>query len=92
LGNADHGQQVGLPNPLDGVIEGQRLLSDKVIKVDVRAHTSDLLVEFSNGVFLEVFNSSSGYEGWECSSKNGLLVIATGGGELQVFSTDPPLR
>jgi hypothetical protein len=53
--------------------------------------TSDLILELEEGTLLELFNSSSGYEGWECSSTDGLLAIAMGGGELSMWMTDPPL-
>lgn len=91
LGNADHEQQFGLSKPVDAREEAQRLLNAKATKVTVRARTADLLVEFENGSCLEVFNSSSGYEGWECSDKDGLLVVALGGGELATWNVAPPL-
>jgi hypothetical protein len=59
--------------------------------VTVRARTADLLIEFENGSCLEVFNSSSGYEGWGCSDKDGLLVVARGGGEFATWNVAPPL-
>ncbi len=91
LGNADDGQQFGLPSPVDAKQEAQRLLSHKITGVTVRENTADLTLELENGTSLEVFNSSSGYEGWECSSKSGLLLVAQGGGELGLWLTDPPL-
>ena len=47
--------------------------------------TADLVLSLQDDVLLEVFNSSSGYEGWECYSDNDLQAIAIGGGELQVY-------
>ena len=91
LGNGDHGQQFGLPKLVDAKQEAEKLLDGPVKKIAVREETADLLVEFQNSTCLEIFNSSSGYEGWECSSTNGLLVIAQGGGELAMWITDPPL-
>jgi hypothetical protein len=91
LGNADHEQKFGLPKPIDAQQEAQRLLAAKVVKLVVRARTADLLIEFENGSGLEVFNSSSGYEGWECADKDGLLVVARGGGELATWNVAPPL-
>jgi hypothetical protein len=92
LGYADHAQQFGLPMPLDGVSEAKQLLSSSVAAVIVEERTADLIVDFEGGTSLEIFNSSSGYEGWECASDTGLLAIGVGGGELQVFITDPPAR
>jgi len=91
LGNADHEQRFGLPKPIDATEEAQRLLNAKAVKLVARANTADLLIEFENGSCLEVFNSSSGYEGWECSDKDGLLVVAQGGGTLATWNVDPPL-
>ena len=91
LGNADDGQQFGLPSPVDARQEALRLLSDKIVRVTIRENTADLVLELERGTSLDVFNSSSGYEGWECCSKNGLLLVAQGGGELGLWITDPPL-
>ncbi|MGD0908537.1 MAG: DUF6188 family protein [Candidatus Acidiferrales bacterium] len=90
LGNIDDGQQFGLPTPVDAKREAFALLTTRIAKVTIREQTSDLIVELENGTLFEVFNSSSGYEGWECSSKNGLLLVAKGGGELGIWITDPP--
>jgi hypothetical protein len=91
LGNADHEQKFGLPKPVDAREEAQRLLNAKAVKVKVSAKTADLLIEFENGSYLEIFNSSSGYEGWECSDKEGMLVVARGGGEFATWNVSPPL-
>ena len=91
LGNGDHGQQFGLPKSLDGKQQAERLLVGSVAKVSLREQTADLILELEQGTSLEIFNSSSGYEGWECSSTDGLLAVAMGGGEISVWMTDPPL-
>jgi len=91
LGNADHEQGFGSPKPVDATDEAQRLLNAKAVKLAVRANTADLLIEFESGSCLEIFNSSSGYEGWECSDKAGLLVVAQGGGALATWNVAPPL-
>jgi hypothetical protein len=90
LGNIDHEQQFGLPKSVDAKQEAERLLVTPITEVTLRDQTADLILDLGQGTSLEVFNSSSGYEGWECSS-TGLLAIAMGGGELSVFITDPPL-
>jgi hypothetical protein len=83
-GGDDDGQQFGLPAPLDGVKETRKLLdASSVSSVEVREACSDLSLKFENGVILEAFNGSSGYEGWTCSGKSG-TVVAQGGGNLAV--------
>ena len=91
LGNGDHDQKFGLPEAVDAREEAKRLLNSKAVKLTVRAKTADLLIEFENGSQLEIFNASSGYEGWECSDTDGLLVVARGGGEFATWNVDPPL-
>jgi hypothetical protein len=91
LGNADHERQFGLPKPVDAKLEAERLLATRVANVILRERTADLVLELERGTCLEVFNSSSGYEGWECSSTDGLLAVAMGGGELSVWKIDPPV-
>jgi hypothetical protein len=87
LGYEDHQQQFGLPAPLDGVTETQRILSSsEVAIVEIREGCGDLSITFRNGVRLDAFNDSSGYEGWECSGRKGSQVIAQGGGNLAVWS------
>lgn len=88
LGYDDHAQQFGLPAPVDGVQEARRLLANRIRSIRVRERTADLVINVEDNVALEVFNSSSGYEGWECSSNDGLLAIGLGGGNSQVWLTD----
>jgi hypothetical protein len=92
LGYADHGQELGRPAPVDGVSEAQQLLASPVTAVRVGEQTADITLDLEGAASLEVFNSSSGYEGWECTSDDGLLAIGVGGGELQVLFTKPSLR
>jgi hypothetical protein len=70
---------------VDGIIEGERLLSGKpVTAVLVRRDTADLNITFGRAT-LELFNNSSGYEGWNLGTSDGLQVFALGGGEIEVF-------
>jgi hypothetical protein len=74
-GGDDDGQQFGLSAPVDGTQETTRLLSDSyVVSLEVRETCSDLTLNFENGVVLEAFNGSSGYEGWTCSGEGGTVV------------------
>jgi hypothetical protein len=91
LGNVDDGKQFGLPSRVDAKGEALRLLAERIATVTIRENTADLVLELESGTYFEIFNSSSGYEGWECSSKNGLLLVARGGGEIGIWITDPPL-
>jgi hypothetical protein len=91
LGNTDHGQQFGTPEAVDGIAAAKRLLARPVVDVTIAEQTADLVLHLEGDIFLEVFNSSSGYEGWECSSSNGLLAIGAAGGELQVYYTHATL-
>lgn len=84
-GGDDDGQQFGLPAPIDGVRETKKLLAtSSVTSLEVRETCSDLSLTFGNGVLLEAFNGSSGYEGWTCSG-GGTTVVAQGGGTLSIW-------
>ena len=86
--DSDHAQQFGLPAPLDGEKEVERLLANKIVEnVTIRPDTGDLAITFAGPTILEVLNMSSGYEGWEIGL-NGLSVIATGGGELAIYTSN----
>jgi hypothetical protein len=81
-GSDDDGQQFGLPEPIDGVKQTAKLLAvSPVASLDVREACGDLSLTFENGIVLEAFNGSSGYEGWTCSGTKG-TVVAQGGGSL----------
>ena len=87
LGSEDDGQKFGLPEPLDGIKEAIRLLSEKTVtKATIEEITGDIAIEFDSNLRIEVFNHSSGYEGWECQSKSGLNVVGMGGGGITSFS------
>jgi hypothetical protein len=86
FGCDDHEQQFGLSYKIDGIKKAQELLSDSQVKlVEVRDGSGDLFINFENDVRLEVFNLSSGYEGWTCSLKNGAVVVAQGGGNISIW-------
>lgn len=86
LTSNDHGQQFGLPAPIDGAEEGKKRLAEKRITVvSIRRETGDLAITFSEETVLEILTDSAGYEGWEFSAP-GLQVVVIGGGELRVWS------
>jgi hypothetical protein len=81
-GGDDDGQQFGFAAPIDGLRKTTALLAaSPVVSLHVREASGDLSLTFENGVLLESFNDSSGYEGWTCSAAEG-TVVAQGGGNL----------
>ncbi len=81
LGSEDDGQQFGLPAPVNGGAVALRLLAETTIKqLQITDKTGDIVFEFESGVRLEIFNNSSGSEGWNCGTPSGLQVIGMGGG------------
>jgi hypothetical protein len=81
LGSEDDAQKFGLPAPVDGAKVAMELLALKPLsKLVITDTTGDLLLEFESGVRLELFNNSSGCEGWNCGTPSGLSVIGMGGG------------
>jgi hypothetical protein len=81
LGAEDHEQKFGLPKPVDGASLAQQLLSSVALEeVVVIEKTGDINLVFESGVSLEIFNDSSGFEGWNCATASGRQVIGMGGG------------
>ena len=85
-GHEDDGQRFGLSQPVDGEARVNALLDgQKVYTVEVDGQTADLRVVFDGGARLDLFNNSSGHEGWIASVQmkgEVLSVIALGGGDL----------
>ena len=88
----DDGHSFGLPAPLDGEVETRRLLTGKrIVSAKVDRQTADIALLFDSETRLDVFNSSSGYEGWEARCKvelGWIWLIAQGGGNIVVFTDD----
>jgi hypothetical protein len=83
LGSVDHNQQLRLPEPVDAVARIFKLLKGKIVEsVKIHDPTSDLTIQFTDDVRLDVFNNSSGYEGWQYEDRQGLELVAQGGGRL----------
>ncbi|HEY3916991.1 MAG TPA: DUF6188 family protein [Stellaceae bacterium] len=92
LSDEDHAQQFGLPEPVDGIEKAKTLLLGKVISGVATRTTGDLTINFEGQIALEIWNNSSGYEGWRLvdNNNNGLIsVVATGGGELVFWTANP---
>lgn len=87
----DDGQRFGRSEPLDALLKANSVLGGKrVLEIGVDLETADIRVEFDGGTRLDIFNMSSGYEGWIASfDAHGVSfdLIATGGGELNYTSS-----
>jgi len=79
----DHGQQFGLPAPVDAIAKASELLSDKKISsVQIKEMTADITIDFFSELRLEVIPLSGGYESWQIYAPNGVSYYAQGGGQL----------
>lgn len=70
---------------VNDLLDGQR-----VISVDLCEATADIRVEFDAGQFLETFQNSAQFEGWEVHVNvdgRSLQVIGMGGGSVSIFAT-----
>jgi len=89
LTNADDGQKFGLPEPVDAETRANALLNRATIdRVQADPVTADLSLWFSNGLRLDLFNHSTGYEGWEAwlqDDDRSVSVIAMGGGGFSII-------
>jgi len=86
LSSEDHGQQYGLPAPVDAEAECRRLIGGAVVAgAEVRDETRDFVIRFASGTRLELVPLSSGYESWQLGGPGGSLVIAQGGGQLAIW-------
>ena len=84
--SGDHGQQFGLPAPIDAEAEVRSLLCARRIEAaEVREDTRDIVLRFESGERLEIIPLSSGYESWEVATPDGVRTIAQGGGALVEF-------
>ena len=83
VAGCDHRQQFGLPEKVDVEREGTVLLRGRrVVRVTLAQDTADVSVFFEGDRRLDVFNSSSGYEGWQLKGDDGRLIVAQGGGQI----------
>ena len=83
----DHGQQFGLPAPIDAYAEAESILRGRSItSATIRKDTADLVLTFDGGYQLEIFADSSGYEPWNFTAP-GIHLIAIGGGGISNFSS-----
>ncbi len=86
LGSSDHGQKFGLPEPVNVIAEVLRLLNGKVVEeASIDETTADLRIDFAGDIRVDVFNDSSGYEGWTFADERGLKLVAQGGGQIAIW-------
>lgn len=87
--DTDDGQLFGLPGPVDGQEKSNTLLDGRrVASFDVDVKTADVRIDFEGGVRVELFNNSSGYEGWTAqfqTEDKTTSVVGLGGGDLAFF-------
>jgi hypothetical protein len=86
LGGSDHEQKFGLPQPVDVTVEALRLLNGKIAEsARIDEATADLCITFADDIRVDVFNDSSGYEGWTFADQRGTWLVAQGGGQLSIW-------
>ena len=90
FGSEDHGRKFGLSKPLNGEQEAHKLLGGRQItRAVVDQHSADLTLHFDAETRIDIFNNSSGYEGWEANwtcGEHGITMIALGGGGFSINS------
>jgi hypothetical protein len=73
LCSKDHGQKFGLPSPINAAAKGAELLAGRTVKAfRVREVTTDITIEFSGDLLLEIIPDSSGYESWQVNEPSGV--------------------
>jgi hypothetical protein len=84
----DHGQQFGLPSPVDAVERATALLSGRrVAGAQLREATADVVIEFDGDCRLEIIPDSMGYESWQLRDPSGISYVAQGGGQICKWRT-----
>lgn len=86
VASGDHGHVFGLISPIDAAERAEVAVGSKKIRsVRVADRTSDLIIEFEDGIFLEFLSLSCGYESWHARHGSD-DVICMGGGHLATCS------
>lgn len=80
LGWQDHDQQFGLPEHVDAPQRLRALIGTRTVVTASYDDVGDLAIVFEGDGVLEVFNASSGYEGWTLHGPGERWVVAQGGG------------
>jgi hypothetical protein len=84
VGHGDDRQQFGLPEPVSAGARVSEIVQSRVVEeASASDITADLSIEFGEGIRLDVFNNSCGYEGWILNAPDGRrALIGMGGGTL----------
>jgi hypothetical protein len=78
--STDHGQQFGLPQPVDAAAAAHELLNGRRIEhVELDRRRGDLALRFNGDVVLEVITDSAGYESWMLQAPSKHIVAGSGG-------------
>ncbi len=89
LTDANDGQKFGLPAPVDAELTANELIQGRrVISFDVEIRTADVRIALEGDVALQLFNNSSGYEGWQATFADDgrtITAIGLGGGDINFF-------
>ena len=81
----DNEQQFGLPKPIDMVEELNQVLTGKrLTKIEVLENTFDLTLTLTDGLKIDIYIASSGYESYDFSINN-KRYIGLGSGDIAIF-------
>lgn len=61
------------------------LLGKRIKDIKITSVISDLIIEFENGLFLELFSDSNIYESWTLSDGKNFMLISLPGGKSCLF-------
>jgi len=90
LASSDQGQKFGLPAPVDLISATLGKLKGLTVEtIAINGETADLCLTFGGGTRIDTFNDSSGYEGWNYADRDGVMLVAQGGGQLAIWSNSP---
>jgi hypothetical protein len=87
VGWRDNGQWFGLSAPFDTTTRIHELVGSSLVDATEVSDLGDLVVRFAAGPSLELFNDSSGHEGWQLYGPGRKYVVAQGGGNVVEFAT-----
>ena len=90
LASSDQGQKFGLPAPVDLISATLEKLKGLTVEtIAINGETADLCLTFGGGTRIDTFNDSSGYEGWNYADRDGVMLVAQGGGQLAIWINSP---
>jgi hypothetical protein len=84
FGASDEGHRFGLPATIDGCARVTARLAGRRVVAATIGDCGDLTLDFGEGIRVDVFHDSSGYEGWQCHLPGASApTVAVGGGEVR---------